>query len=344
MAEEKEAKDQKKTITIRVPSFNFWTITTLVLAVALIFVLVSGVGFTGMIIGTGAGGVDANTAAQKTVDYINKNLVQTGSVVFKSVSEENGMYNVTTEYNGQAISVFVSKDGKMLFVSTPFDMTKTIATTQTTTTSAAIPKADKASAQLFVMGFCPYGVQAENIMKPVVDLLGSKADIKIRFIVNVNGDTIDKVQSLHGTTEAQEDARQLCIMKYYDQATYWKYLTSMDNDCYGKITTTDETQLATCWKAAADKAGIDKAKIETCATGPEAITMLKAEQAADTQYGVSGSPTLVINGVQYSGSRTSDAFKTAICSGFNTQPSECSQTISASSTATSTAAASGGCG
>jgi len=341
MAEEKEAKDQKKTITIRVPSFNFWTVTTLVLAVALIFVLVSGVGFTGMMASLNIpAGADANTVAQKTVEYINKNLVQTGSVTFKSVSEENGLYNVTTDYNGQAISVFVSKDGKLLFVSSPFDMTKEI-TQAEETTPQEITKTDKPTVELFVMSFCPYGVQAEQTMKPVIDLLGSKADIKVRFIVTVNGDTIDKIQSLHGTTEAQEDARQLCIAKNYDQATFWKYLMEIDSNCYGKITTSDAAALDTCWKAAADKAGIDKDKIATCASGAEAITLLKAEQAAADKYGVSGSPTLVINGVTYSGSRTPDAFKTAICGAFNTQPSECSQTLT--STSSTSAAASGGC-
>jgi len=56
------------------------------------------------------------------------------------------------------------------------------------------------------------------------------------------------------------------------------------------------------------------------------------------QYGVTGSPTLIINGVEYSGSRSSEAYKQAICDAFTTAPSECSQTLSeTSSTAT------GGC-
>ena len=74
-------------------------------------------------------------------------------------------------------------------------------------------KSARPSVELFVMSFCPYGVQAENAMGPVVDLLGSKADIKIRFIATVNGATPDTVRSLHGLSEAKEDLRQLCIMR-----------------------------------------------------------------------------------------------------------------------------------
>jgi hypothetical protein len=48
--------------------------------------------------------------------------------------------------------------------------------------------------------------------------------------------------------------------------------------------------------------------------------------------GVSGSPTLIINNVDYSGARTAEAYKTAICSGFTAEPTECSQTLSEDST------------
>ena len=45
------------------------------------------------------------------------------------------------------------------------------------TPSQEITKTDKPNVELFVMSFCPYGVQAETAMKPVVDLLGDSADI-----------------------------------------------------------------------------------------------------------------------------------------------------------------------
>lgn len=84
-------------------------------------------------------------------------------------------------------------------------------TTSTITTTTTIPevklpenfepeKTDKPVAQLYVMSFCPYGIQAETTMKPVVDLLGSKVSIEPHFIVSVKDDT---VTSLHGYNEAK---------------------------------------------------------------------------------------------------------------------------------------------
>jgi hypothetical protein len=174
-------------------------------------------------------------------------------------------------------------------------------------------------------------------MKPVVDLLGSKADIQVHFIANVGGTTPDSVQSLHGAVEAQEDLRQVCIMKYYDQKTYWKYMMLIDANCSSKYS--DATAYDTCWKDSAKTAGIDTSKIDTCSKGSDGINLLKADEALTTHYGVSGSPTLIINGVVYSGARSPEAYKTAICSAFTTVPTECSQSLSSAS-----ATASGNCG
>ena len=49
------------------------------------------------------------------------------------------------------------------------------------------------------------------------------------------------------------------------------------------------------------------------------------------QYGVAGSPTLVINGQVVSPNRTPEAYKQAICMGFETMPEQFAQTLSAKS-------------
>jgi protein-disulfide isomerase len=326
-----EESSKKKTVVIHVPRVNIWMITTLILLIAVVVLYLRG----------GAGGVTglpANDTANKAIDYINKNLVTTGTATFVSVKEVSGVYQVTTAYQGQNIPIYVTKDGTLLFVSQPINTGTQVTTT--TAQPAVVPKTDKPTVELFVMGFCPYGVQAETLMKPVFDLLGSKADIEIKFIASVSGTTVDSVQSLHGATEAQEDLRQVCIMNSYDQKTYWTYLMGIDNNCYGKITTTDPVALDTCWKAAATSAGIDTAKIQACSNSTEGLNLLKADEQLTTQYGVSGSPTLVINGVTYNGARSSEAFKQAICDAFTTAPAECSQTLSGTN---SSSTATGGC-
>jgi glutaredoxin len=315
-------KEHKKAITIRVPKINFWMIATFLLVIVLAVVYLRGSSISGAT-------VTSQEAAKKAIDYINNNLVQSGSINLVSVEDMSGVYKVITSYQGQNITVYVTEEGKYLILQqATFDMTEEIKTT--TTQPKEVPKKDKPTVELYVMGFCPYGVQAETLMKPVFDLLGAKADIKVRFIASVQGTTVDSVQSLHGLTEAQEDLRQLCVMKNYDQKTFWNYLMEIDNNCYGKIDTRDAAALGTCWKDAAKKAGVDAAKIETCSNSTEGLNLLKADEQLTKQYGVTGSPTILINGEKYTGARSSESFKQAICDAFTTAPAECSQALSGS--------------
>jgi len=317
-------EEKKKVIKIRVPRISIWMATTLILLVVLAYV--SYLYFKGVPT-NGTPTFTAQQAANKTVSYINKNLITTGSATLVSTEDVSSLYKITASYQGQNIPVYVTKDGRYLILQQGMiDMNQQI----TTTTVPQTQKKDKPTVELFVMAFCPYGVQAETIMKPVFDLLGTKADIKIRFIATIQGNTTDSVQSLHGATEAQEDLRQVCIMKYYDQKTYWNYLMGIDNNCYGTTATSSATVMDACWKSAAVNASIDITKIQTCSNSTEGLNLLKADEQLTTKYGVSGSPTLVINGVEYAGARSSEAFKQGICNGFTTPPTECNQTLSSS--------------
>ena len=321
---------------------NKWKILSMVLIVILaVSFLIMGTGVTGMFASNGQSKyLTKDEAGNKAVKFINENLVQpntTATIV--SVEESNGLYNVSISYLQRTIPVYITKDGTDLFLSSPIDITQSIPKQQEQQQQPTeTPKTDKPTVQLFVMAFCPYGIQAENAMKPVVDLLGSKADIKVHFITSVSGTTPDSVSSLHGAPEAQEDLRQACIMKYYDQTTYWNYLMKINSDCSSKYK--DATAYDTCWKDAAKQAGIDTSKIDTCSKGSDGVSLIKADADLSAQNDVSGSPTLLINSVTYSGARDSNSFKEGICNAFTTTPSECSTVLSSTASTTS----SGGCG
>ncbi|MEI8067739.1 MAG: hypothetical protein WCG91_02165 [Candidatus Shapirobacteria bacterium] len=65
--------------------------------------------------------------------------------------------------------------------------------TKTTTATAkdtfAVDKTNKPEFDFFVMSFCPYGNQMEDTLRPVFDLLGSKANITPRYIFEkISGD------------------------------------------------------------------------------------------------------------------------------------------------------------
>ena len=320
-------------ITIKLPKIKFgkvnvWLIVSLVLAIVLVMSVIFGWTISDKSIGIGKT-LSAAQAGQKTLDYVNKNLVQAGtSATFVSIKDLGSVYEVTSSYQSRDIPIYISKDGSFLFLSA-YNTSETIETEQTQETPQEIPKTDKPTVQLFVMSFCPYGIQAEQAMKPVVDLLGSKVTIEPHFIVSVSGTTVN---SLHGEYEANEDMRQACIWKNYNQATFWKYLDYLNSNC-------NKNNLDTCWKDAAKNASVTVSKIETCQTS-EGLDLMKAEEALSTKNGVSGSPTLIINGVVYSGARTAEAYKQAICNATTTPPAECSQTLSSAGSTTT----SGGCG
>lgn len=310
------------------------------LTIAIVFLAIGFVARGAMTGGIIADASPQDAAATKAVSFINSNLLQTGQTAsVTSVNESNGMYLVSLSINGQnAGSIYVSKDGNYLILGSVLDMNKPLPKpSNEPAASAEIPKSDKPVVELFVMSFCPYGVQVEQVMAPVVSLLGDRADFMIRFIGSI-GDTLDSVQSLHGSVEGKEDIRQLCVAKNYDTPTYWKYLSYINTNCY-PMYRGGEAAYDACWKSAAQNASIDVSKIESCIAS-EGVSLMKAESAAADSYGVSGSPTLVINGLQYNSARTSEAYKTAICDAFNTPPAECGQTLSATGGASPT----GGCG
>jgi len=315
-------------IIIRLPKLNVWIILTIVLAVVLLAQLTGFLSLTSLI------SLSGQQVGEKVVNYINQNLVAAGSTAtLVSVKDSGNVYEITTSYQGSNIKVYATKDGSYLFLQ-GINMAQTTSTTQPQEFNP--PAKDVPDVDLYVMSFCPYGIQAEETMKPVFDLLGTKANINIRFIATVQGTTADSIQSLHGANEAMEDLRQLCIMKNYNQTTYWKYLMEFDTNCSSLYN--DAAKLGDCWKAAANKFGIDTAKIENCSNSTDAVNLMKADEQLTEQYGVSGSPTLIVNGATYNGARTPEAFKQAICAGFKTEPTECSQTLSSTGTA-----ASGGC-
>jgi protein-disulfide isomerase len=316
-AKKEHKQEQKKTL-------NPWLISTVLVSLLLLAVLFSTYKPT-----------DKEGIAKSAIDFINNNLVEgTDKATLVSVEEEAGMYKVTTSYKGQNIPVYVSKDGKYMFISQPLDITQSITKPeQPTTGKFDAPDKDIPDVELYVMSFCPFGVQAENTMKPVFDLLKNKANFKIRFIANVNGDDYKSVDSLHGFTEAMEDLRQICIMKYYSKETYWNYLMEINAKCYSSYR--DEKVLDACWREAAKKFNIDDKKIDDCSKSKEALDLLKVDEQLTAKYGVRGSPTLIINGDTYNGARTPEDFKQAVCSGFKNPPAECNQTLGQSTVSTS---------
>lgn len=281
--------------------------------------------------------ISRQACGDKVLRYVNQNFAPQGSpATLDHVAESNGVYQVVIKYNSQAIPLYTPRDCSLLFTSY-YDMNASAAGDRKVAAEQTPVKSDRPVVDLYVMAFCPYGTQAETAMKPVAELLGSKADVRLRYITTVSGTTADSVSSLHGAAEVQEDLRQVCIQKY-DPKNLWTYLGRFDTDCYPPSASV-VTQ-SSCQLNASAAAGIDMSTLSACVSGPEGVSLLKTDEADSEKNGATGSPTLIINGVTYTGARTPEAYKQAICNSFTTAPPECATNL----TNTVSAGPGGGCG
>lgn len=292
-------------------------------------------------------------AKAKALTFINDSLMQPGnSAEIKEIVEEGDLYKLKVAANGQEIDSYLTKDGSKFFpqVMDVEEVTKEVAASKGEAgaegagaeTASTAPKSDSPKVELFVMAFCPYGVTAEATMAPVYNLLKNKADISIRYIASIADGSIDinDVKSLHGAIEGIEDARQMCVLKNYGKDVLWKYVTEINEKCY-PIYRNGEEEYKTCWQAAAKTAGADVSKLDSCVSS-EGVAMIKADDTIAKGYGVSGSPSLIINGVKVNATRTEEGYKKAVCDAFNTAPAECATVLAGAAAATAPAA--GGCG
>ncbi|MDO8740767.1 MAG: hypothetical protein Q7J54_04330 [Candidatus Woesearchaeota archaeon] len=284
-----------------------------------------------------ASGPSKEQAAKKAIDFINANMLQgQAAAVLKSVGEKNGLYTVSFSIGNQQYDSYVTKDGSLLFPSAiPLEAAdQQQASSQTS--SQSYPKTDKPKVELFVMSHCPYGVKAQEILVPVLRLLGESAEIKTRFVS----------YAMHGKIEIDDNSIEYCIQKE-QESKYADYLA-----CFVKSQKSDE-----CIKSV----GIDANNLNSCINLIDkqySITALYNDQSTwlsgrypqypvdkelNQQYDVQGSETLIVNGVHVSAAEyrwDSDKLKAIICSAFNTAPAECSQNLGSSASPSSPSAGS----
>lgn len=273
------------------------------------------------------GALSPEKAAEKALVFINDVALQgqaTASLL--EITEESGLYKIKIDIEGEEYESFVSKDGKLLFP--PESGIEITGEEPGSSTSEDYPKTNIPKAELFVMSFCPYGNQAEELMIPVAYLLSDKANIELHYVIYSNyGDSgpnycFDKEAkycSMHGIQELNQGVRELCVQKYQPNKL-WDFVKAINANC-------NYQDVDSCWEGIARQVGVDIAKVKTCYKN-EALKILAEELELNGKYGVRGSPQLFINGTEYQDSRSSEAYKQGICSAFNSAPDECSQGLS----------------
>jgi glutaredoxin len=252
--------------------------------------------------------IGAEQAKQKMEQFIKENTQGEGIEV-SEVTKEAGLYKLKISANGQEIFAYMTTDGSKLFPQAiNLEEAKDAASTdkqQVAEKTEAENKQDVPTVDLFVMSYCPYGLQMEKGMLPVVEALKGKIKFNLKFVD----------YTLHGQKEVDENTRQYCIQKNQPEKLN-AYLT-----CFWKKSS---GEAAACMKAV----GIDANKVATCAAETtKQFSLTEKNYSIDkdenNQFGVEGSPTLVINGTKVSSGRDSASIMKAVCSGFTNQPKEC---------------------
>ena len=263
----------------------------------------------------------------KAENFINDNLMLPGTkATIKDISEEYGLYKLSIDLGsagtGELIDSYISRDGELFFPqSININDYKNGSNTTSQEASEVSNKNNKPVIELFVMSQCPYGVQMEKGLIPVLEALGNSVDFTLKF----------NSYAMHDKVELDEEMTQYCIQKN-DNNKLFSYL-----NCFVKSGDSNS-----CLK----EAGIDNNSISKCVSDTDKeykITEGYNDQSTwlqgsypvfpiyeedNTKYGVEGSPTLIINGEKVTANRDPQSLLTLVCSGFNKTPDTCQTQLS----------------
>jgi glutaredoxin len=269
-------------------------------------------------------------AQTRVEQFLNENLMKPGQPVFiAEITEEAGLYKVVMDIGASEYAeAYFSRDGKYFFP-LALDMAENEKQAEVrkkgedTTLAQAdmvLEKLDKPQVELFVMSYCPYGLQIEKGLLPVLGLLGDKIDFKLKFCG----------YAMHDKMELDENLKQYCIQKEEPDKLV-PYL-----DCF--LDTGDSEECSAV-------SGIDQAEITGCVTAADKFYKVTAQyndqeirtrggyplfdvnREDNIRHGVNGSPALIINGKRVSTGRDPASLLKIICSGFTEMPAECEESL-----------------
>jgi len=260
-------------------------------------------------------------AAEKSINFINQNLLQEGTTAsLISVTEESEVYKIHIKVGEGEYDSYVTKDGKLLFIE-GIDLKSSLAQKESET-AGEIPKQDTPDVKLFVMSYCPYGLQAQKMFLPVYDLLKDRAEMGVYFVDYI----------MHEKQEIDENLRQYCIQKeqkekYYDYLSC--FVISGDFDSCLSSASIDRVKLTNCISETDRDYNIYSLYNDESTWLNGMFPKFDVHTDLNEKYGVQGSPTIVINDQVVNVSpRSPEKFKEVICQTFNSLPEECSQMLS----------------
>ncbi|MBD3247756.1 hypothetical protein GF382_00505, partial [Candidatus Falkowbacteria bacterium] len=154
-------------------------------------------------------------AKAKTEKILNEKYKKPGmeDLTVNKIEDLGTVYKTEVNVPNGTVDTYISKDGEYFFIQGE----KTSAEEEVAEEAEQeeklpenpkqdpldITKTNKPKVELFVMSHCPYGLQNEKGMLPVVETLGDKIDFELKFVYYV----------MHGEKEIDEQLTQYCIQE-----------------------------------------------------------------------------------------------------------------------------------
>ncbi len=270
-----------------------------------------------------------DAAKERASNFINTVLMAPGTTAtVKEVTIENGLFKVLVDAQGKEITSYMSGDGEIFFPSV-MEIDKMTEEKGAVAAPPAVPeitKTEKPVVDLFIMSHCPFGTQMEKGMIPVVKQLKDTIDFNLKFVN----------YAMHGEKEIKEQLNEYCIAKDQNEKLipYLECFLGTDGGDEAGETCLAETE-------------IDRSVLTTCTEAADAEFSIMANledkegwlngrfpkfmiyDAENQEFGVQGSPSLVINGTKIPSGRDSAGLLAVICSAFEEKPEECDAELSA---------------
>jgi hypothetical protein len=265
-------------------------------------------------------------AEQSVENYINKNFLSNNNkATIIKVELTDGVFKVVFNTStGSEVESYLTIDGKKFFPQA-IDIEDYIlehsGLPSENDSWDVVPKQARPHVELFVMSHCPYGLQIEKGIIPVLDLLGDKIDFELKFVD----------YAMHGRKEIDEQLTQACVQENFENklTSYLKCFSEEGNSqlCLDN-NEIDANVMADCAQKIDNEYSITDL-YNNKQNWKNGVYPLFPLDAADVKvYGVEGSPTLLVNGKIVASSRDSKSLLKTICSAFINKPAECEQELS----------------
>ncbi len=181
--------------------------------------------------------------------------------------------------------------------------------------TAAKPKPNVVSFEMFIMSKCPYSNKSLQNLVPVVLSLAEHVEFSLNYVANVDD---GELESMHGDSEIKGNILQLCAHQHGSTEQWLKFI-----DCQSK----EWHSIPENWEECAAGAGYDQSTMVTCYTGGNGEKLLRDSIAKTEAEGFTGSPIFLINREKYDGGRSENEFGWVLCRAFGDDPPPFCQTM-----------------